>query len=311
MPGETSKRSGEFGEEVVKKLLHLIGWSNPPSNYDIPCQDGLYHRDGDSDRKTHGIDFSYNYESNLISNRQESTVISAKYRAAYPPSPTTQFKTFLKELAFTIRCFRYLDQFLQSVAGNINSKNVNGVLFWLSRNDNHKKSILDEIVDFRLSDGFEYGPIYLVDNLRASFLYTVVEKCETQFKKGFDFVYQTTGSNFSSLNRRSFGRLLPVEQINSPVHLVRGTSRSEDVLAVFCIEKFSEDGLKRLIGLARDITEQWASQIFIYFTGFKKYEHELSVNTVKALFADKSLTEKISVRNLAIQSFRDLEEEDD
>jgi hypothetical protein len=142
-------------------------------------------------------------------------------------------------------------------------------------------------------------------------LYSVVQKCETQFKKGFDFVYQTTGSNVSSLNRKSFGRLLPVEQINSPVHLIRGKSRGEEILAIFCIEEFSEDGLKRLIGLARDITEQWASQIFIYFTDVKKFDHELRINTVKALFSDKSLTEKVSVKKLTIQSFRDLEEEND
>ena len=69
--------------------------------------------------------------------------------------------------------------------------------------------------------------------------------------------------------------------------------------------------LRRLIGLSRDITEQWASKIVIYFSRYKRFENELAVNTVKALFSDKELTEKVSVKNITIETFRELESDDE
>lgn len=311
MSGEKSKKSGEFGEDIARKLLNLIGWSDLPGGYDISCFNGLYHGEDGKERKTHGVDLSCNYESNLISNRQEVNVISVKYRDSYPKSPTTEFKEYLKELAFTMTCFRYCEQFKQNVSSSIDSKNLNGILIWLSRNDSLKKSLINEIKDFRVSDGFNYGPIYLIDNLHASFLYSVISKCNSLYKTNYQFIYQTTGSNISSLSRKTFGTMLPIEHINSPILLIKGITRSDEVLNIFCIEEYSDDNLKRLIGLSRDITEQWASKIIIYFSEYKKFENEVSVNTVKALFADKTLTEKVKVKKILINSFRDLETENE
>lgn len=311
MAGEKSKKSGEFGEEIVRKLLTLIGWSDPLSGYDIPCRNGKYHSTTEGERKNHGIDFSYNYESMLITNRQESNIISVKYRDKYPASPTTDFKNFLIELAFTIECFRYHEQFQQSINTNIDSKNINGIIFWLSRDEKHTIDIIDKIKDFRMTESVAYGPIYLVDNLRASFIYSVVKKCESLYKNNFQFVYQTTGANISSLNRKTFGKMLPIENINSPVLLVKGTTRSDEILNIFCIDQYSDESLRRLVGLARDVTEQWASKIIIYFSKYRRLENENSVNTVKALFVDKELTEKVKVKNLSINSFRELENDDE
>lgn len=102
--GEKAKKSGEFGEAVVKELLMLIGWNNPIENVDINCFKPKYHRISESDRKTHGIDFIYNYESQLVNNRQESNVISSKYEEKYSSFPST-FKSHLKDIAFAIQCF--------------------------------------------------------------------------------------------------------------------------------------------------------------------------------------------------------------
>ena len=201
MSGEKSKKSGEFGEDIAIKMLRMIGWSDPPSGYDIPCHNGKYHATTDGERRTHGVDISYNYESMLITNRQESCVISVKYRDKYPISPTSEFKGFLTELALTIDCFRYHEQYLQNVSTNIDSKNLNGILIWLSRNDKHTADIIEKIKDFRMTEDLSYGPIYLIDNLRASFLYSVIKKCKTIFKDRYQFIYQTTGANISSLNR--------------------------------------------------------------------------------------------------------------
>jgi hypothetical protein len=311
MAGELSKKSGEYGEEIAKKLLRMIGWSDPPYGYDIECHNHKYHSIGEGDRKTHGIDISYNYESPLISNRQESTVVSVKYRDNYPSSPTSEFKEFLKELVFAIECFRYHPQYLQNISSSIESKGLNGIIIWLSRNDSHKKTIVSNVKDFRISGSFEYGPIYLVDNLHASFLYSVIKKCKTVYKDNYQFVYQTTGVNLSSLDRKTFGSILPIEHINSPILLVKGTNRKDDILNIFCIERFSPEELKRLIGLSRDITEQWASKIIIYFSQYKRFEDENTVNTVKALFTDKNLTSKIVVKKITIESFRELENVDE
>jgi hypothetical protein len=184
-------------------------------------------------------------------------------------------------------------------------------LFWLSRDEKHTIDIVDQVKDFRMTNQITYGPIYLIDNLRASFLYSVIKKCRITFKENFQFIYQTTGANMSSLGRRSFGRMLPVEHINSPILLIKGTTRSDEVLNIFCVEQYSEESLRRLIGLARDITEQWATKIIIYYSKYKRLENENSVNTVKALFVDKELTEKVTVKSFSIDSFRELESDDE
>jgi len=305
---EKSKKTGEFGENIVKQLLKIIGWKDPIENEDIPCHKGIRHQISTKPRKTHGIDFLFNYESQLVNNRQECNIISSKYENLYSSLIPT-FKSHLKDIAFAMQCFPDCTYYQVNVSHTIESKNVNGVIFWLSRNDQEfDKDVYKEISSFRNSENIEYGPIYLVDNLRASFIYSVITDLTIKYNDDYYFLYQTTGNNINSLNRKSYGKILPVEMITSPIHIVKSSIGKNETLNIYFLKEYNEEDLGRLIGLARDLTEQWAAKICIVFSKYDRLKSENSVKIVKSKFADQNLTEKITVSSFNLQSFRKLEE---
>ena len=75
---ELSKKRGEFGEELVTRLLKLIGWSNPIKGYDVPCTKKQFHRLSGEERISHGVDFIYQYDCPLFARTQELVLVSSK-----------------------------------------------------------------------------------------------------------------------------------------------------------------------------------------------------------------------------------------
>jgi hypothetical protein len=194
------------------------------------------------------------------------------------------------------------------VSANINHKQYNGVIIWLSRGkDDLNKSVYQEIINFRNSEGLEYGPIYLVDNHQASFLYSMIMDLQGKYKKNYNFVYQTTGNNIQSIHRVCQGPILPIEMITSPLQIIRSSEQGDDSLNVYLNEPYSDDNFTRLIDLSRNITETWAKKIVINFSDFDHYKNDNSVNMVKQKFADKELINKISIGTFTLKSFRELE----
>jgi hypothetical protein len=305
---EKSKVSGEYGETIVRELLGMIGWKEPIENIDIECHKGSSHQISSHPRKTHGIDFIYNYESQLINNRQECNVISSKYEKRYSSLIPT-FKSYLKDIAFSTQCYPYSKYYKTNVAPNIDTKNINGIIFWLTRDENEKLiDIYKEVAGFRNSDNIKYGPIYLVDNIRASFLYSVITDLKNKHDNDYYFVYQTTGNNINSINRQSYGKILPVEMVTSPLHIIRSSIGKDETLNIYLLKQYNEDDLVRLISLSRDLTEQWAAKIVILFQSYDKFKSANSVKNIKSKFSDKNLTQKIVVSSFTMQSFRKLEE---
>ena len=50
-----------------------------------------------------------------------------------------------------------------------------------------------------------------------------------------------------------------------------------------------------MIGLAREMTADFSSDIIILFSDFNQIQHENQVNEVKASFKDQRITEKVRV----------------
>jgi hypothetical protein len=305
---EKSKKTGEFGENVVEELLKMIGWIDLIKNEDIPCLNETYHQISNKPRKTHGIDFIFNYESQLVNNRQESNIISVKYEESYS-SFVSNFKSYLKDIAFAKQCFPYSKFYKTNVASNIESKNTNGVIFWLSRTDNEfSKDMYKEIINFRNSENIEFESIYLVDNLRASFIYSVIKDLNSRYQNDYHFLYQTTGNNINTINRKTDGIILPVEMVTSPIHIIKSCIGKKETLNIYLLKSYNEEDFGRLISLSRDLTENWASKIQIFFEKYDKLQFENSVNNIKSKFADKNLTQKINVSSFVLQTFKKLEE---
>ena len=179
MSGERSKSSGEFGEKIVGELLKLIGWGSADFNPSIDCIDTNHNRKS----KKHGLDFIFSLESPLINHLQDDVLISVKHNAEkYPDYPTTKLKEYIFDLATSMECFPYDQKYSDlRVTNNIHEKDLSGVIFWISSKDEPEKDIIKEINNFRNTEKVDYGPIYLVDNNRANFLYRSIKYTKNKY----------------------------------------------------------------------------------------------------------------------------------
>jgi len=309
--GEKSKKSGEYGENVVKRLFALIGWTNMIEGEDITCHKNKLHaHKKDSERVTHGLDFIFNYESPLTVGKQECNIISSKYNDKYE-SVNSKFKDHLKDISYAMECFPYSEYYTTNVNTRIEVKNINGIIVWLSREDDFKKSLYEEVLNFRNSENLTYKPVMLIDNLRASFLYSIAIDLNKVGYQNASFIYQSTGSNITTIARKSDGSILPVESLTSSMQFIKVSNTNEEILMIYSLFSFDENALLRIIGLARDLTEQWASKIIIKFPNYDDFNHANSVRVAKSKYEERKLVDKISVKKFDIVTFRNLEGEND
>lgn len=218
MSGEKSKSSGEFGEKIVSELLKLVGWGNADYNPTIGCIEEEHGRKS----KKHGLDFIFSLESPLINHIQDDVLISVKHNLdEYPSSPTSKFKEHLKDLSHAMECFPYDETYSEKrISNHILETQVSGVLFWLSSKDDMEKDIIKEVYPFRNTDKIDYGPVYLVDNKRANFLYKTINYAKNRYKD-YKFFYHPTGYNDNDpFVKRDFGEKLPVQLILTFCHCV-------------------------------------------------------------------------------------------
>ena len=97
---------------------------------------------------------------------------------------------------------------------------------------------------------------------------------------------------------------MPFEYLNSDVLPMAINQDNKNKLLLLVKDKFCKEYLRRLIGLAQEITSDWAANIVIAFPNFNKFEDEEIVRSCKADFEDSSFTDKITVITYA-PDFRD------
>lgn len=297
--GEWSKRIGEHGETVVKDLFEMIGWTDAQRNLELPCVHGQRHRSANGERKTHGIDGFFSYHSTLVDRTLDHLIVSVKYSAAsYPASPNSKFKEHFCELAMALECFRKSS--LRRDAGKqfsgVGSARNIGVLFWLT-NDRTNQDVLSKVASVRQIDDYAYETIFVVDDFRAAFLFDSICFVQTRFSGNIiEFLYPSTGRNINPSTRESGGKILPVEFINAPILPFRvQTSEGGKILVLTCIEEFHQDRLRRLIGLAHNVTNDFATETVIMFSNYDQLLHDNLVREAKAGFEDKKFTESVKV----------------
>lgn len=299
MSGELSKSSGEFGEKIVSELLKLIGWANADFNPTIDC----INEDHQRKSKKHGLDFIFSLESPLINHVQDDVLISSKHNLEkYPDYPTSNFKKYLFELAEAMDCFPYDSIYSElRVNNHILERQVSGVIFWISSKDDIERDIIKEINQFKNSEKIEFGPIYLVDNNRANFLYRSINYAKNKFGE-YKFYYHPTGYNDNDpFVSKNFGNKLPVQLINTNILPVRvDPNGTGPTLLLFVNEQFNENSLKRIMGFTMRLTRSWAKQVIILFLDYLEIEHKNIVQSTKRLFEDNEFIQTIEVR-----SFRD------
>lgn len=311
--GEWSRRIGEVGEEIVGEFLELIGWGDAQRNLSLECTKGRRHSQTGRDRRTHGIDYFFSYESQLSNRTLDHLVISVKYTLEpYPTSPGTTFKRHFFDLAQTMECFKRSDIRQSSgmqFSGVDKARDI-GVLFWLSNSTSEQVDVLQNISSVRGVDEFNYESIYVVDNKRVSFIYDTIKYLSLKEPNSqIEFFYPNTGRNFNPINKDPSGRVLPVEFVNSSVLLLKLRNRDDDTtFVVSVIDGFHRDSLKRLIGLSLEITSDFAKDTLILFPDFNQIQHDNQVREAKSSFRNKVFTDKVRVASYQLD-FRNINNE--
>lgn len=293
--GEWSRLIGEYGEEIVHNFLQIIGWGTAQKAVTIPCLKTAHNK------QTHGIDFLYSSVSKLIDRTLENKLISVKYSSKpYPQHSTSLFKNHLKDLLHSIDCFH-----LSEVRTSINQRftgvdqtNDIGVLFWLNNTDENE-NVIEKVSHAR--DDFKdvaYDSVYLVDNHRASFIYTSISHLKSKFPScEIDFFYPSTGKNINPFEKNFSGKALPVQYINSSILPIRVEYNNQITFAVSVIDGFSESYLRRVIGLSQELSSTLVNNILILFPDYNRMEHSNIVQTAKSSFTDEKLVQIIEVES--------------
>ncbi len=139
----------------------------------------------------------------------------------------------------------------------------------------------------RRTHGIDYLLGYrspLVDGVCQNLIYArrIANGCDVEF------FYPDTGKNVNPLCHVKHGRMLPVEYINSSVLPMRIADKALEkrILLLSTLERFSEGGLKRLLGLAQHLSQGWCSRVVIAFPDYDHLQHGNSVQLAKGSFSN-------------------------
>ncbi|WDV47874.1 hypothetical protein PV797_09315 [Clostridiaceae bacterium M8S5] len=313
--GERSKKSGEYGEKIIRNLLNKIGWNTNLNGIDIKCLKPEKHKhiNSKSDRTSHGLDFLFQYACPLIDQMQQNIVISVKNRAEYPKTSngvTSKFKEFLKDISFALECFPYDSRSRHRVGNRIKSFEHVGVIFWLAYDEESSKGIIEDLQYFKNTDDLAYKTVYLVDNKRIKFLIDVIDFAnQLDSNSKVEFYYPDTGFNIQNISSIKSGMILPVQYINSSIIPFKITDENNSQSLLLCInDNFSEDNLRRLIGLGQALTQKWQHRLILAFPNYKEMDDKETVSIVQSEFSDSDFAKRISVKSFN-KGIRTLEEE--
>lgn len=301
--GEWSKTVGEFGEKTVENFLNLIGWGQAPKNIEVDCLKANAHSKGNSDRQTHGIDFFFTYLSPLADLTLKNVHVSSKYTAdKYPNSPNRIFKEYIEDLSTAVECFRFSkdkSEHTGSIRGYKHVEDI-GVLFWLSNDPEGYDDLASKIITANLAWDGRMETLFLVDNKRISFLFQVIRYVENNYRESQrDFFYPNTGKNLIPSEKKDYGKILPVEYINSSILPMRTQDKSGRTgLILASIDPFTKNDLSRLVGLARDLSKSWSGFVDIIFPDYNELLHSSEVRQVKSDFHRDE-----TIKNLSVHSY--------
>lgn len=303
--GEYSKSIGEYGEQLVDNFLNLIGWKNPQKGIDIPCFNNVVHaRKDKSERKTHGIDYIFSYNSPFIDGVLKNIIVSVKFsKSAYSNYPVTDFKNYYDDLSTAIECFDHSEVKQTILNGFDDFEKVEdiGLLFWLNDNPNSIDDLLTEISNTKFNDNYNVHSLYVMDNRRLVFIYRVLEFVKSKFPDfNMSFYYPNSGKNINPITKKNSGNFLPIEYLNSsllPIKLQRKDREKEVYLCVFCIDYFEQEDFKRIVGLSKELSTGLTSKVLIGFPDYNEVDHKNQINIVKHQYQDTDFTGGITVIN--------------
>lgn len=299
--GELSKKIGEQGEKIVLNFLKNIGWGDASLAIDLPCLLSQKHKhDGTGGRQEHGIDCLFPYESPFFEDILDHIVVSVKFsKNNYPKYPNTDFKSHFKDLTTAMECYdksELQNEYSEGYSGAV--PETKGLLIWINNKDENE-SIVDRISSVRLESS--NNTIYVLDNNRMEFLNKSISFVKNKYANhNLMFHYIDTGNNPSTLNKKYDGDILPIQMMFSDIQLYKLEEKiTKNVsLAIIIKDKFEEEYLKRIFGLAHNVSKNF-TLIDIYFPDYDELLHKDFVSKAKRQFKEQSYTNKITVSSFS------------
>lgn len=294
--GEFAKRIGDVGEEIVVDFLALVGWHQPIRNFDIPSIDPEKH-----EKNTHGIDGYFHYKSPMISRTLENILISVKYsKDKYPNAPVEKFKSYYRDLGMAIESFKKSEIRAKTINSRSDFETTfdRGVIFWLNNIDDDSVDILEKLSKLEAPKDFNHDGIFLVDNKKVEFFFKAIEFAKRKYPgKETQFTYFSTGLNNDNETPKN-GSIMPIQYLGSNILPMRVQTDTEKSTLVLCSrEKFEEEELIKLIGLAKNITANYQSNTIIAFPDYNRLQHEQLVDSAKLILEESAFTNTLSVEN--------------
>lgn len=302
--GESSKRIGEIGENIVSGFFSLIGWEASLPNQSISCMKPPKHARSESKRRkreTHGIDHLYCYESPLESSTIVSAVISVKHTdKPYENSPVSTFKKHAQDLVQTLECYKNseIKKEQLELVGRVRQKRDYGVLFWLSSNDETYDDVVSKVSKAQLDSDFVFQSMSVVDNQQMHFLYDSLMFCKSEPLK-FEFYYPETSLNYVDKTLSRTGDVLPVEFLTSPIIPIVFKANNGSAKDIFCLissDDFDQDSLRRLIQVAREYTHEISCDFLFLFPNYVESHHTDAVRKACTGF-DKNIASRVRVKS--------------
>ncbi len=295
--GEYSKRIGEIGEEIVIEFLKVIGWMNPRVNFDIESVDPEKHG-----KKTNGIDGYFHYESPMITNTIENVIYSVKFsNDVYKGNLVSKFKSHYRDLGMAIESFKKSEIRNGTLNNHSNIEAVfdRGILFWIHNVIDSKIDLSSNLIKIELPNDFEHDGIVLMDNNRMEFVYDSINYVNGKYKNyDVQFSYFITGMNNDDKNIRN-GKILPIQYLSSNIipFRVQENDTNKTTLVLCSNDGFSDEQLIKLMGLAKNISNNYQVKTHILFSNYNKSYHEQIVSTTKQAFGDFEFVKNVEIGN--------------
>lgn len=306
--GEISRTIGIAGENItIENFCKMIGWRGTP-NLEFLCKDRKKH-----EKRTHDIDYFSTYPCPLINDTQQCIYVSVKY-TKIPSNIKTTFVEYITSISKSTECFK-IDSKYQNLISDVKHTNFrhSQVIFWLNHSEAIDKDLAREIGNINSEIEQDIDNIYLVDNFRITFLYTVIRFAKQLYPNDkISFYYPATGVNEPELQGRDeSGITLPVQFINSPIIPLRIIDKHNyKILYLAVRENFEEDSLKRVMGLAQSLTSGWCNKVILCFPDYQQLKHSFIKDSVFLKFSQSQFADMVEVKCYQ-DSFKSFEKNDD
>jgi hypothetical protein len=253
--GEWSKSIGEEGERINKFLFEeILGVGSLVENISIDCVNGQKHQKANSksERTTHGLDGFYYVESPVEDELLDAVIISSKYKGKYPKYPKSTFKSFIKDLAYDLECFKYskLNSDINQKFATVTKTKYTGVLVWLSNLDDIQYDLIAKIDNSIIDNELDFEKIVVVDNSRITFLYESIYKSKLKYRE-VEFVYHDSSLNPGNLNLKAYGKRFPINYIYSDVLTMRVQEDNRTIFLIYINGDFNEVSFAQMLSFAK------------------------------------------------------------